>query len=123
MTGQVKEDVLSRFGELGIAVTDGQLSFDPYLLRKDEFLKRPATFRYVDVNHETKDKSLEAGELGFTYCQVPILYRLDDCEGLKILKNDGSVSDSSEMKLDKNTSRMIFERTGEITEIVVSIKK
>ena len=32
MTGQVKEDILSRFGELGVTVKNGQLSFDPVLL-------------------------------------------------------------------------------------------
>jgi hypothetical protein len=123
MTGQVKEDVLSRFGELGIVVSDGHLSFDPHLLRKDEFLKRPATFKYVDVNREIKELQLEVGELGFTYCQVPIIYKLDDCEGLKIMDRNGSLSESSEMKLDKMTSRKIFERTGQISQIVVSIKK
>lgn len=123
MTGQVKEDVLSRFGELGVVVSDGQLSFDPHLLRKDEFLKRPATFIFVDVNREVKELQLEAGELGFTYCQVPIIYKLDDCEGLKIIYNDDSVSESFEMKLDRKTSSKIFERTGEISQIVVSIKK
>jgi hypothetical protein len=123
MTGQVKEDVLSRFGELGVVVSDGQLSFDPHLLRKDEFLKRPATFTYVDVNREVKELQLQVGELGFTYCQVPIIYKLDDGEGLKIINQDESFSESSEMRLDRKTSSKIFERTGEISQIVVSIKK
>jgi hypothetical protein len=123
MTGQVKEDVLSRFGELGIVVRDGQLSFDPHLLRKDEFLKRGATFKYVDVNSEIKEHELEVGELGFTYCQIPIIYKLDDCEGLKIIDQNESFSELSEMKLDRKTSSKIFERTGEISQIVVSIKK
>ncbi len=123
MTGQVKEDVLSRFGELGVVVSDGQLIFDSHLLRKDEFLKRPATFTYVDVNREVKELQLEIGELGFTYCQVPITYKLDDCEGLKIINRDESFSELSEMKLDRKTSSKIFERTGEIIQIVVSIKK
>ena len=38
MTGQVKEDILSRFGELGVFVKEGRLFFNPCLLRKDEFL-------------------------------------------------------------------------------------
>jgi hypothetical protein len=123
MTGQVKEDVLSRFGELGVVVSDGLLLFDPQLLRKDEFLKQPATFRYIDVQRETREIGLEPGQLGFTYCQVPVIYKLGDRQGLKIEMADGSVSESSEMKLDKMTSNKVFERTGEISRIVVSIKK
>ena len=34
MTGQVKEDILSSFGELGVFVKNGKLVFNPRLLRK-----------------------------------------------------------------------------------------
>ena len=37
MTGQVKEEVLSRFGELGLRVAGGEVRFDPRLLRAREF--------------------------------------------------------------------------------------
>ena len=35
LTGQVKEDILCRFGELGVFVDEGELYFDPCLLRKE----------------------------------------------------------------------------------------
>ena len=41
MTGQVKEDIISRFGELGVFVEDGTLLFDPCMLRKEEFISNP----------------------------------------------------------------------------------
>ena len=44
MTGQVKEDILSRFGELGVFVKEGKLFFNPRLLRENEFLKDPSSF-------------------------------------------------------------------------------
>jgi hypothetical protein len=34
MTGQVKEDILSRFGELGVFVNEGCIHFNPCLLRR-----------------------------------------------------------------------------------------
>ncbi|MEM9053661.1 MAG: hypothetical protein AAGC47_16520, partial [Bacteroidota bacterium] len=49
MTGQVKEDILCRFGELGVFVKDGQLYFDPCLLRKEELLSEAKIFQYIDV--------------------------------------------------------------------------
>ena len=38
MTGQVKEDVLARWGELGIVIEEGCLQFSPVLLRTSEFV-------------------------------------------------------------------------------------
>ena len=47
MTGQVKEDILSRIGELGVFVNRGQITFNPCLLRADEFLTESKNFEYV----------------------------------------------------------------------------
>ena len=44
MTGQVKEEILTRLGELGVHVVNGALSFDPALLCRDEFLQSEARF-------------------------------------------------------------------------------
>jgi hypothetical protein len=54
MTGQVKEDIISRFGELGVFTNNGRLNFNPCLLRKSEFLSNPQTFEYVSVGQELK---------------------------------------------------------------------
>ena len=35
MTGQVKEDVLTRIGELGVKMKKGKLQFHPYFLKKN----------------------------------------------------------------------------------------
>jgi hypothetical protein len=43
MTGSVKEEILSRFGELGIRVSNGQAHFEPALLRTREFMPSPNT--------------------------------------------------------------------------------
>ena len=40
MTGQVKEEILTRRGELGISVKNGSLCFNPTLLRVDELLSQ-----------------------------------------------------------------------------------
>ncbi|MEM6773173.1 MAG: hypothetical protein AAF597_21550, partial [Bacteroidota bacterium] len=50
MTGQVKEDILSRIGEFGVTVANGKIAFLPRLLRRSEFLNSPAVFQYVDVS-------------------------------------------------------------------------
>ena len=123
MTGQVKEDILSRFGELGVFVEDGKLLFNPRLLRKEEFLKDNKTFTYTDINKEVKEIELNKGSLCFTYCQIPIIYKLADKEGLKVEFKGGSDLEYDQLNLDSKTSKKVFERTGDINQIIVSIIK
>ncbi|NHF59522.1 hypothetical protein FK220_009230 [Flavobacteriaceae bacterium TP-CH-4] len=123
MTGQVKEDILSRFGELGVFVKEGRLTFDPRLLRKEEFLKNASTFTYISVGGEVKNMELEKDSLGFTYCQVPMVYKLSEATGLKVLMADGSSMETIGHQLDSKTSNRIFGRTGEVESIIVSMEK
>ncbi|WP_422079395.1 hypothetical protein [Ulvibacterium sp.] len=123
MTGQVKEDILGRFGELGVFVHEGQLLFDPQLLRNTEFLREPSIFRYIAVNGEFKQIKLEKDSLCFTYCQVPVIYQRADKEGIKVTFNTSSILEFDTLKLDFQTSIKVFDRSGEIEKIMVSIKK
>ena len=123
MTGQVKEDVLCRFGELGVFVKDGMLFFNPRLLRAEEFLSQPKEFVYTALDKELKTIQLDKGSLCFTYCQVPVVYQLQDKNSIEVKFNNGSVSNFNDLKLDKTTSDKIFNRSGEVDQIIVSVKK
>ncbi len=123
MTGQVKEDILSRFGELGVFVLKGSLYFNPCLLRKNEFTTQERVFNYVSVNKEHQSFKPELGSLCFTFCQVPIIYRLSDKNHLEIEKNDGQVINNNSLSLNEETSIQIFNRTGEIVKITVYINE
>ncbi|MFO7723289.1 MAG: hypothetical protein R6V49_08720 [Bacteroidales bacterium] len=121
MTGQVKEDILVRFGELGVFVKDGRLHFNPCLLRSDEFLKQEKRFGYINMNNEADQFGLEKGSLGFTYCQIPVVYQMADQDKVEVrLKDNRSIIFDS-LALDYKTSQMIFGRSGSIQRIVVSI--
>ena len=122
MTGQVKEDILSRFGELGVFVKDGKIQFNPRLLRRNEFLKESKTFKYYNVKNEVKEIEIEKDSLCFTYCQIPIIYKLSDRDGLEISHSD-SVIQLESLHLSKFLSEKVFERTGEIDQILVLLKK
>ncbi|KGL63852.1 hypothetical protein [Polaribacter sp. Hel1_85] len=123
MTGQVKEDVLSRIGELGVFVKEGKIIFNPRLLRGSEFIKTPKTFKYTAISKEEKSIELKEDSLCFTYCQVPIVYKNTKEESIKIFFTDDRVEEVKDLTLDTNISKMIFERTGEINKIEVSVKK
>ena len=123
MTGQVKEDVLSRFGELGVYIQDGKLYFNPRLLKRDEFLEEAKKFRYVDVRKKAREIQVDKDCLGFTYCQVPVIYRLAPNRGVKVEFDRGPALEFTDLHLDLSTSKKVFERTGEINKITVSVNK
>ena len=123
MTGQVKEDILSRFGELGVFVKEGKLMFNTRLLQTKEFLKTPKTFSYTNVNKQAKYIELQPNSLCFTYCQIHIIYKLSDNENLEIVFNDDRRLVFDGLSMDLETSTSIFERHGIINKIIVSVKK
>ena len=121
MTGQVKEDVLSRFGELGVFVNKGKLYFNPCLLRKNEFLSEAKTFNYVDINFNPQSIKLEKNTLCFTYCQIPIVYNISDKKAIEVVYNSNQTQNFEALVLDENTSNQVFKRTNEINHIVVHV--
>lgn len=123
MTGQVKEDILCRIGELGVVVKKGQLCFKPDLLQKNEFLQTPTSTKIVSLNGESQKINLEEGNLCFTYCQIPIVYKLATENRTMVSYSNSHQVVFDNNCLDKAVSSSIFERKGEIIEIVVSIKK
>ncbi|MFO7798312.1 MAG: hypothetical protein R6V22_00980 [Rhodohalobacter sp.] len=122
MTGQVKEDILVRIGELGVFIKDGIISFNPLLLKKDELLKEASEFKYVDVQKEDRKVSLQPKSLSFTFCQVPVVYQQTDEDKIEVKLNNGATREFNSLNLDKNTSEKVFNRTGEIELITVYLK-
>ncbi|MEP3990541.1 MAG: hypothetical protein ABJN07_09770 [Balneola sp.] len=123
MTGQVKEDILVRIGELGIEIKDGRLSFDPSFLKKEEFSKEKKAFDLVSVDQNEYKIELPENALGFTCCQVPVIYRISDKSGLDVELSDGSSKSFKTSELDENLSGEVFERSGRVKQITVSIQE
>lgn len=122
MTGQVKEDILTRFGELGILVNNGEIAFDPSLLQNKEFLTESQAFNYVDVHHQPRTIQVEKGALCFTYCQVPIIYKRAQYNNLTVRLNNGEAIQFNALKLDREFSTRLFKREGSIDQIQLTIK-
>ena len=123
MTGQVKEEVLTRFGELGIRVSAGIAHFQPALLRAQEFHSEPGKFRYLDVDGAWQELALPADALAFTWCQVPVVYRLqqDNQSALSITYDDGSTAHLHRTSLSLEDSAHLFGRRGRIRRIELGI--
>jgi hypothetical protein len=122
MTGQVKEEILTRFGELGVRVEDGAISFQPILLSRTEFLSEEGMFRYFDIEGESRLIKVPAGSLAFTFCQIPVIYEIISSDPwIRVGMVDGNTSVVDGCGLEVDISRSLFERLGVISRIDVGI--
>jgi hypothetical protein len=119
MTGLVKEEILTRFGELGVRVSEGAVAFDVSLLRVREFIASPRSFRFLDVDGDWQELAVPESGLAFTWCQVPFVYRLDDsaAPGLEVTLDDGRRLTPSDLTLPAELSAELFQRTGRIRQV------
>lgn len=102
MTGQVKEEIITRFGELGLFIENGCAVFNPKMISRSEFN--------------------EKGELSFTWCGVPVIYRLVEKESDEksvVHFCDNSEVEQSDEILSKEVSEKLFCRSGKIKKIEV----
>ena len=123
MTGQVKEEIITRFGELGIRVNNGEIGFEPTLLRAVEFIDEPLPFRYLNVDGDWQSITLPSKSLAFTWCQVPFIYQLTDTmeTGLTVNWKDKEPQKFDQMNLSAAIGAELFQRTGEIQQVTVML--
>jgi hypothetical protein len=123
MTGAVKEEVLTRLGEVGLRIDGGAMVFDPLLVRRQEFLAEPQPFEYFDTFGRQQRVDLQPGTFAFTLCQVPIVVGTGDEGGVRVTRDDGSVTRAVDSRLDAGTSARVFGRDGSVRRIDVSFRE
>jgi len=123
MTGQVKEEILTRCGELGVEVDSGVLRFVPRLLGAGEFGAQATSFDYIDAAGHPSACRLPAHSLGFTYCGTPVCYVLGDKPRIEVERRDGVRRCDVATCLTPDESAEVLSRTGEILRVVVTIPR
>ena len=121
MTGQAKEDILARFGELGAEASAGRLRFAPRLLHRSEFADTPQRFEYLGLDGAAESWDLPAGSLAFTCCQVPVCYRIGDAPAIELERRDGALESVAGHELRAEASAAIFGRRGTYRRVIVMI--
>ncbi len=121
MTGQVKEEILTRLGELGVTVRDGLVGFRPALLRRAEFLSEPGVYRGYDVDGDDLSLEVPAGALAFSYCGVPVVYTLAQEPWVRVTRRDGTSSARPGEWLDAAASAALLDRDGAIERVDVGV--
>jgi hypothetical protein len=117
MTGQVKEEIVTRWGELGVTLQQGRLCFAPTLLRPAEFLSTESVFDYVNIAGNAESLSLAPDSLAFTVCQVPVIYQRGDTARIEVVCEDGRLVECSGHRLDQTMTRHILNRDGHIIQL------
>ena len=123
MTGQVKEDIISRFRELGIQIKSGKIVIHPSLLREDEFLEKEEIFTYYDLTGKEQNINCKKNSFAITYCQVPFIFNLSDTEKIVVFNEDGEEIKLNNLELEEKLSQSIFNREGKIRQVEVFIDK
>jgi len=120
MTGQVKEDILARFAELGAHIDAGCVNFRFDLFDNAESLAEPQTLSYCDLNGQLQHIDVPANSYAFTLCQTPIVCQTGPRDGIHIEYASADSQSLNGLKLDAETSQKLFARTGEITRLTVT---
>jgi rRNA maturation protein Rpf1 len=73
------------------------------------------------VNYKDKSIELQAKSLCFTYCQIPIIYKISNQKSIEIIYNNTTSLKFDVLIMDNKTSKQVFKRTNEINQIVVHV--
>lgn len=122
MTGQVKEDIINRWAELGLNSNNGKLEFNPFILRKSELILEESFLTYIDFEGEFQKVKVPKNSLAFTYCQIPIIYTLKNKNQIILYRAEGADQVIDGLCLDVQESKDIFKRKGLVLKIEVGLK-
>jgi hypothetical protein len=117
MTGQVKEDIITRKHELGVHIKNGEIHFVPTQISTDDFLKKPQAISFINLEGNLSTLNLENGSLFFLYCQTPVVYQLGESPSLQVFMKDSTVQEFTSPVLNKALSQKVFARSGEVEKI------
>ena len=113
-----------RFGELGVRVEDGEITFQACLLRRQEFLEQDGALHYFDIDGDWKQLLLPSGSLAFTFCQEPVVYQfVEHTSGITVNPRGSSNLEFEGCRLEREMSQNIFRRDDRIERIDVRIPK
>lgn len=121
MTGQVKEDILVHLKEFGIHIHKGKINIVPNLLKSALFDNAQKTFEYFDLNGHLVSFNSEEKTIVFSYCQIPVQYKISDLTSIEIKFNDNSEFVTHDLFINDRISAEIFNRTNHVKLITISI--
>ena len=124
MTGQVKEELLTRWAELGLVVSAGSIHFSSVLFSESELRVEGGTLVHLDVTGRLGHLDVPPRTAAFTICRVPVVVSAADTPPMIVVTfADGSRREVSGSTLDQQTSRQIFDQTATVARIDVTLSR
>jgi hypothetical protein len=123
MTGQVKEEIIARIGELGATVKEGRICFDSLLLRDAELLGSARDWSIRDATGRFRKITIPPRGLGFLLMQTPIVIQRVE-EQRAFIEVDDTASGCTRfegLELPAAISTKLFERQGTIAQVRVTL--
>jgi len=117
MTGQVKEDILTRFSEIGVHFDDGCVHFRLDLFDRTELLVEPGELAFYDRNGKLQSVEVPAGGFAFTLFQIPFIYQPGESDTIEVHSRNGNPILIEGMRIDSETSRLLFSRSGNLEKV------
>ena len=121
MTGQVKEDVICRFRDMGIYLSEGMIHFLPSMMNGGSFTTEDANIDFVNLDGKNTIYHIPKDSIFFSICQIPIICTLGDSTSMAIHLHDNSIESIHGLCIDAQYSRSIFARDGLIRMIRITI--
>ena len=106
MTGQVKEEILTRFAELGLLVDAGSIRLEPCLIEPDEMFGGGSA---PPVSPQ------------FSLCQTPVTVSLGAKPAVRIVWADGRSDTDNGLRVGELASSEVFARSGAVERIEFTI--
>ncbi len=103
MTGQVKEEVLTRFGELGVRVIDGCVRLSPGLLPPEEMFPHGSVGQIEPAR--------------FSLCATPMTITPGPVDSVCVVHHDGRREETPGAVLSEAHTAELFGRSGTIAQI------
>jgi hypothetical protein len=122
LTGQVKEDVIARFTQLGVRVREGIIEFAPVLMEENEFLRAASTWKVIRKG-QLQSIELARDSFAFTLCGVPIIYRLADTAQVEVVDGQGSSHRLPGNALRERWSEALRGRQATIDRVLVDVPR
>ncbi len=82
-------------------------------------------FRYLDVQGDWQEIEVPAAALAFTWCQVPIVYRLNETDkpALTLVFEYGMTETLPTLALPESVNAELFLRSGHIRQINITLSR
>ena len=123
MTGQVKEELLTRRMELGVRIERGTVRFTPTLLPENEWTTAPIDWSLPDGDGP-RTIAIPADGLGFQFVGVPVvLHHVDGPARIVLHHTDGTSREIAGDRLDATVSGTLLSRDHAWSHLVVDVPR